>query len=87
MRMDFRKHCPNCAVIIDIFVEMPLNLMARARTYSSYKHHSIAKYFIGITPQGTVCFISDGWGEQVSDKHLTENNELLDNLVPGDSFG
>ncbi len=86
--MDFRKHCPKCAVIIDcfeIFVERPSSLLARAQTYSSYKHHNTVKYLIGITPQGTVCFISDGWGGRVSDKHLTENSGLFNKLIPGDT--
>ena len=63
MPMDFRKYCPRCAVIIDcfeIFVERPSNLKSRMQTYSSYKHHNTVKYLIGITPQGTVSFISDG---------------------------
>ena len=71
--MDFRKHCPRCAVIIDcfeFFLEKPSNLLCRAQTFSSYKHHNTVKYLIGITPQGTVCFISDGWGGRVSDKHI-----------------
>ena len=88
MPMCFRKHCPTCVVIIDcfeIFIDRPTNLLARAQTYSSYKHHNTVKYLIGITPQGTVSFISKGWGGRVSDKHLTENGNLLSSLIPGDT--
>lgn len=88
MPMDFRKHFPRCVVIIDcfeIFLERPTNLLARAQTYSSHKHHNTVKYLIGITPQGTVSYISEGWGGRTSDKHLTEHCSLLYNLVPGDT--
>lgn len=89
MPMDFWKHCPYCALIIDcfeIFTERPSNLLARAQTYSSYKHHNTAKYLIGITPQGTVCYILCGWGGRVSDKHLTENCGLMNYSLPGDTI-
>ena len=44
----------------EIFIARPNNLKARALTWSNYKHHNTAKYLIGITPQGKICFISNG---------------------------
>ena len=41
--LDFRTHCPNCAVIVDcfeIFIDRPSDLLLRATTYSQYKHHN-----------------------------------------------
>lgn len=89
MPMTFRKHFPTCVVIIDcfeIFLDRPTNLLARAQTYSSYKHHNTVKYLIGITPQGTVSFISNGWGGRTSDKYITEHSTLYNNLLPGDTI-
>ncbi len=62
MPMDFRQYCPSSVVIIDcfdIFIEKATNLLARAQTYSAYKHHNTVKYLIGITPQGSVSYISE----------------------------
>ena len=67
-----------------IFIERPKDLIARAQTYSSYKSHNTIKYLIGITPQGTISFISKGWGGRTSDKHVTEHSGFLKNIIPGD---
>ncbi|XP_060871942.1 uncharacterized protein LOC132946120 [Metopolophium dirhodum] len=75
------------AVIIDCFeiaIEKPSNLKARAQTWSSYKNKNTVKYLIAITPQGSISYISDGWDGRVSDKHITENCNFLNNLIPGD---
>ena len=88
MPMEFRKYFGvKVSIIIDcfeIFIDRPSNLLARAETWSSYKHHNTVKYLIGITPQGAVSFLSCGFGGRVSDKHLTENCGLLSKLLPGD---
>ena len=68
----------------EIFIERPSNLKARSQTFSHYKHNNTMKYLIGITPQGSISFISKGWGGRTSDKHVTENCGFLDNLLPGD---
>ena len=83
----FKKQFKRCAVIIDcfeIFIDRPTSLMPRAQTWSNYKKHNTCKYLIGITPQGSISFISKGWGGRVSDVHLTENCGLLSKLLPGD---
>ena len=87
--MDFRKHCPTCTVIIDcfeIFIDRPSDFLARAQTYSHYKSHNTVKYLIGITPQGSVSFISNGWGGRASDKLITENSGILNKIMPGDTI-
>lgn len=74
-------------VIIDcfeVFIDRPSNLLARAQTFSSYKHHNTMKVLIGITPQGTISFTSEAWGGRTSDKFLTENCGFLEKLLPGD---
>lgn len=87
MPMEFCKKFRKCAIIIDcfeIFIEWPTSLTARAQTWSNYKKHNTVKYLIGITPQGSISFISKDWGGRVSHVYLTEHNGLLQNLLPGD---
>lgn len=66
----------------DIFIEKPTNLLARAQTFSSYKHHNTIKILIGITPQGTVSYVSEAWGGRTLDKYLMENCGFLEYLIP-----
>lgn len=68
----------------EIFIQRPKNVAARSKTWSAYKHNNTVKFLIGITPQGTVSFLSKGWGGRACDKHITENSSLLNKLLPGD---
>lgn len=95
-REDLWRTMPQCfqfsfgkkaTIIIDcfeVFINRPSNLLARAQTFSAYKHHNTVKILIGITPQGSISFISNGWGGRTSDKFLTENCGILNKILPGD---
>ena len=68
----------------EIFIERSSCLLSRAQTWSSYNYHNTLTYLTGIIPQGTVSFISQGWRGCASDKLITENCGILNNLLPGD---
>lgn len=88
MPQTLREHFgKNFVVVIDcfeVFIERPSNLMARAQTWSSYKHHNTIKFLIGISPQGVITFLSKAWGGRASDKYITEHCGILEKLLPGD---
>ena len=58
------KRLRKCAIIIDcfeVFVKRPSALKARAQTWSNYKSHNTCKFLIGISPQGSISFVSQAW--------------------------
>lgn len=83
----FRDKFFNCVCIIDcfeIFCQRPIKVKERASTYSTYKSHNTVKYLIAVTPQGTVSFISKGYGGRCRDKFIVEDSGFLEHLIHGD---
>ena len=85
----FKELYPSCRCVIDcseIFIETPHNYSARAKTYSNYKKHNTIKFLIGITPFGTISFLSKCWGGRVSDKNLTQSSNFFNLVERGDTI-
>jgi hypothetical protein len=85
MPMELKRKFSKCVVVIDyfkIFMEWPTSLKARAQTWSNYKQHNTCQFLSGITPQGTISFISKAG--RVSDVYFTENCWVLENMLHGD---
>ena len=43
----------------EMFISKPSNLMARAQTFSTNRNQNTVKILVGITPQGSILFVSD----------------------------
>lgn len=90
-----RENLPKCfegrfgrvVCIIDcfeVFIQRPKSFDARAATYSNYKKHNTIKVLIGISPTGSITFISKAWGGRASDKLITQKSGFLDFVRYGD---
>ena len=51
---------------------------------SNYKNHTTFKFLIGITPSGVISYVSDAWGDRISDRRVVMESGFLDLLEPGD---
>ncbi len=80
--MDFA----NTQIVLDcteIFIEKPSSHVAQWQTWSEYKHHNTLKLLIGVTPNGTVNFVSRLWGGRASDRHITMQEAIIPRIEPG----
>ena len=80
--MDF----PNTQIVLDcteLFIEKPSSHVAQWQTWSEYKHNNTLKPLVGVTPNGTVTFVSRLWGGRASDRHITMNEDVLARIDPG----
>ena len=65
-------------------MEQPISYQAQVQTYSNYKKHNTVKFLIGISPSGTISFLSKCWGGRATDQCITQNSGFLNRLDPGD---
>ena len=89
MPPNVKEHYPKTRVIIDcteIFIEKPSSPSSQSATFSTYKHHNTAKALIGISPAGTLTFVSELYAGRTSDKELTNDCGILQLLDTGDEI-
>ncbi|KAL2099534.1 hypothetical protein ACEWY4_003928 [Coilia grayii] len=83
----FRNYFPLTRVIIDcteLPLQKPSSKVLSSEAYSFYKGATTLKSLIGITPSGTLSFVSDLYTGSISDKEVTKLCEILSLLERGD---
>lgn len=86
MPIPFRTHYPNCVSIIDCFeinCEMHSNMIDKSSCYSQYKSHHTTKYLVSMTPQGSINFVSQGFGGRSTDVQIVTDSGYVKNIVSG----
>jgi len=83
-----KEKFPSVRVIIDcteIFTQKPSSLVGNSQLFSAYKNHTTFKGLIGISPHGSVTFVSSLFSGCISDVEITKKSGILKLLEPADS--
>ena len=66
----------------EVFIQTPKDPVLQRWTWSSYKHHNTLKYFVSVTPNSMVVFLSKAYPGAISDKEITNLSGFLDIIPP-----
>ena len=83
----FHKYKGTVRCIIDcteIQIDRPSLASSNSQLYSQYKARPTLKCLVGITPAGTISFISKPTGGNTSDKKIVKMTKIIDKLQPND---
>ncbi|XP_063045654.1 uncharacterized protein LOC134467494 [Engraulis encrasicolus] len=78
---------PNCRIVLDcteVAVCNTESLEDQSKLYSHYKGCTTLKALVGVAPNGVITFVSELYGGSISDKAITADSGVLEQLVPGD---
>ena len=64
----------------EVFIETPKNVELQSATCDEYKHYNTIKVLVCVTPTSSLIYISDCYTGCISDKALTKESSLLDEL-------
>lgn len=84
--LQFRNEFTRVKCIIDCFeieIQQPNNPLHQAVTWSDYKSTNTIKYLIGVTPDGLICYISEGFGGRTTDQQITKTCDFLEKIPAG----
>lgn len=83
----FKQLYPDTHVILDcteIRIQTPGSKVLHSEIYSHYKSHTTLKGLIGITPDGTVSFVSSLYTGSISDNEITKRSGIINLLEKDD---
>lgn len=81
MPKSFKDSYPETRVIIDcteLYCEAATSLELKGNMYSDYKGRETYKSLVGVTPSGSVSFVSQLYYGSLSDREIVERSGLLD---------
>ena len=78
---------PGLVAIVDCFevaTEKPSHIDANTKIFSSYKNRPTMKFLLACTPGGSISFISEAAGGNMSDKQIFMESGIVRKFSPGD---